>query len=180
VPRPLIARPGQKPKTNDFDTLSSEQGLSPRDLHGRLFVDKSLAHILLFAVLALPSDPGELMFTKTTYLVREHVGLLKFANTYDILEADSGRLVAVAQEKPGLLVHLLRFVLNKQMLPTHVFIAPSADDAPVISIHRGVTLISAKIAVKRGDGSDLGYFKSKMFSLGGGFPRVQSRRCASR
>jgi len=139
-------------------------------LHGRLFVDKSLAHIVLFAVSHCHLiSKGELMFTKTTYLVREHVGLLKFANTYDILEADSGRLVAVAQEKPGLLVHLLRFVLNKQMLPTHVFIAPSADDAPVISIHRGVTLISAKIAVKRGDGSDLGYFKSKMFSLGGSF-----------
>jgi hypothetical protein len=53
---PLIARPGQKPKTNDFDTLSSEQGLGPRDLRGRRFLDKSLAHILLFAVLALPSD----------------------------------------------------------------------------------------------------------------------------
>src|SRR6185369_13906399 len=75
VPRPLIARPGQKPKTNDFDTLSPEQGLSPRDLHGRLFVDKSLAHIVLFAVSHCHLiSKGELMFTKTTYLVREHVG----------------------------------------------------------------------------------------------------------
>jgi uncharacterized protein YxjI len=109
------------------------------------------------------------MFTKSTYLVREHVGLLKFANTYDILEADTGTLVAVAQEKPGWLVHLLRFAINKQALPTHVFIAPRADAAPVISIHRGISLLGAKIAVRGADGRDLGYFKSKLFSLGGGF-----------
>jgi uncharacterized protein YxjI len=39
----------------------------------------------------------------------------------------------------------------------------------VVSIHRGVTLLRAKVTVTDASGSQLGYFKSKILSLGGGF-----------
>lgn len=109
------------------------------------------------------------MFTKATYLVRERVAVLKLADTYDILEADTGQQVAVAQEKPGGFVTFMRFLLNKRMLPTHVFIAPREDASPMISIHRGFTLLRAKVSVRTGDGREIGWFKSKVFSFGGGF-----------
>ena len=109
------------------------------------------------------------MFTKSTYLVRERVGLLRLADTYDILEADTGQQIAVAQEKIHWAIHVLRFLVNKQLLPTQIFIAPSESAAPVLSIHRGPIFFRSKIAVKTGDGRELGYFKSKFMSLGGAF-----------
>lgn len=109
------------------------------------------------------------MFTKSTYLVRERVGLLKLVDTYDIFEADTGTQVAIAQEKPGAFILFLRFLINKQMLPTTVNIAPQADAAPIIVIHRKFSFLRSKVSVKAGDGRELGYFKSKILSLGGGF-----------
>jgi len=109
------------------------------------------------------------MFTNSTYLIRERVGLLKLADTYDIVEADTGAQVGVAHEKPHWAVHVLRFLIDKRLLPTTVFIAPTMDAAPVLSIHRGPAFFRSKVSVKSGDGKEIGYFRSKFLSLGGAF-----------
>jgi uncharacterized protein YxjI len=59
--------------------------------------------------------------------------------------------------------------VNKQQLPTRVNIYENEGAPPVVSIYRGFTLLRSKVRVTAGDGSSLGYFKSKFFSLGGGF-----------
>ena len=39
----------------------------------------------------------------SSYLIREHVGMFKLTDTYDIFDAASGQQLAVAKEKKGLL-----------------------------------------------------------------------------
>ncbi len=67
------------------------------------------------------------MLNRQTYFIREHVGLLKLSDTYDILEPETQQQLGVAKEKPGLLIHLLRFFIDKQILPTSVYIYEGAD-----------------------------------------------------
>ena len=55
------------------------------------------------------------------------------------------------------------------MMPTTVNIYEDEQQPPVASIHRGFTVLRSKIRVKTGSGQSIGYFKSKLFSLGVAF-----------
>jgi uncharacterized protein YxjI len=113
------------------------------------------------------------MLNRQSYFIREHVGFMKLSNTYDILDPDSQRQIGIAQERPGTLIQVLRFLINKQMLPTKIFIY-SGDNAEnesalLFSIQRGVTLFRSRIDILDRYGKSLGWMKSKAFSLGGAF-----------
>ncbi len=104
-----------------------------------------------------------------TYLVKEHVGLLKLTDTYDILDPASGQPLGVAREEPPMWAKLLRLAVNKSTLPTAINIYAAEGQPPLVSIHRGFTFLRSKVHVVSGDGRKLGYFRSKLLSLGGGF-----------
>src|SRR5688500_15152110 len=109
-------------------------------------------------------------FAGDQFVVREHVGMLKLTDTYDILDATSQGLIAVAREKPGGFILFLRFLINKRMLPTQVEIRGGGEEGPLLfSITRGMTFLRSKVRVLDDKGVDIGYFKSKLFSFGGGF-----------
>lgn len=107
------------------------------------------------------------------FVVREHVGLLKLTDTFDILDPATQQPVAVAREKPGGLVIALRFLVNKQMLPTRVEVRAHAAEGQEGALHfhlrRGFTLLRSRVTVYDDKDEPIGYFKSKLFSLGGGF-----------
>lgn len=113
------------------------------------------------------------MLSKTTYFIREHVGLLKLSNAYDILDPETQKRIGLAEEEPGLLIQLLRLAVNKHVLPTSVYvyeIKEGQDEAEcVFSIHRGFTLLRSRIRVRDGWGKEIGWFKRKLLSLGGAF-----------
>jgi uncharacterized protein YxjI len=110
---------------------------------------------------------------RKTYFIREHVGLLKLANTYDILDPETKAQLGIAKEKPGTLIHILRFLVNKQLLPTTIFVYegsdPDDESKQLFNIHRGVALFRSKINICGRDGKILGWLQSKVFSLGGAF-----------
>jgi uncharacterized protein YxjI len=112
-------------------------------------------------------------FAGTQFVVREHVGILKLTDTYDILDASTQGLIAVAREKPGGFIIFMRFLVNKQLLPTKVEVregGEGAEERPILfSISRGLTLFRSKVRVLDAQGVEIGYFKSKLFSFGGGF-----------
>jgi len=113
------------------------------------------------------------MLDRQSYFIREHVGFMKLSNTYDILDPQSQQQIGIAQEKPGTLIQVLRFLINKQMLPTKIFIY-SGDDAEnesalLFSIQRGMTLFRSRIDILDRNGNIVGWMKSKAFSLGGAF-----------
>jgi uncharacterized protein YxjI len=113
------------------------------------------------------------MLDRQSYFIREHVGFMKLSNTYDILDPETQRQIGVAQERTSTLMHILRFLINKQMLPTKIFVY-SGDNAEnesalLFSIQRGFTLLRSRIDILDRYGKSMGWMKSKAFSLGGAF-----------
>ncbi|MEO6097506.1 MAG: phospholipid scramblase-related protein [Fibrobacteria bacterium] len=113
------------------------------------------------------------MLNKKAYFIREHVGLLKLSDTYELLDPETSTQVGIAQEKPGLFVHVLRFLINKRLLPTQVFVyeGANAEDQSrlLFSIKRGVALFQSKVEICGKHGQPVGSLVSKLFSIGGAF-----------
>jgi uncharacterized protein YxjI len=113
------------------------------------------------------------MLSRNTYFIREHVGFMKLTDTFDILDPETQDQIGIAKEKPGTFLKLLRLLVNKQTLPTKVFIYegsdPDDESKLLFSIQRGFTLFRSKVDVCNPDGSLVGWFKSKVFSMGGAF-----------
>ena len=98
-------------------------------------------------------------------LVKERVGLFKLADCYDLFDPDTGRSVGVCQELPPWYSHILRFVLNKLMLPTVVEVRPEGRTQPLFRIRRGFKLFRSVVHVEDGIGRPLGTLRSKLLSF---------------
>jgi len=112
---------------------------------------------------------GFVMFKLKTFLVKERVGFLKLVDTFDIYDPATGAQVGIARENIGTIVKLLRFLINKRLLPTTVEVREREDGRVLLTISRGVTLLRSHVTVTDGVGKQIGLFKSKLFSIGGGF-----------
>lgn len=111
------------------------------------------------------------MFDRQSYIVREHVGFLKLTDTYDILDPESGKVVGLAQERISGFLTFLRLLINKQLLPTRVVIVEGEDPAarPTVTIERGFTFLRSRLRITDAQGTELGSFRSRLFTLGGAF-----------
>lgn len=104
------------------------------------------------------------------FVVKEHVGFLKLADVFDIYDAESQAKVALARETPGGLITFLRFLVNKKLLPNTVTVTQTDENGPLLfTIEKPFTFFRSQVWVVDAEGRKLGYFKSKFFSLGGGF-----------
>ena len=117
----------------------------------------------------LPEEASAALLNRKTFVVKERVGLLKLTDAYDILDPATGRNIGLAKEEPPTWAKWLRLVVEKHRLPTAINVYENEGQPPVVSIKRGFTFIRAKINVVAGDGRSLGYFKSKLLTIGGGF-----------
>jgi len=109
------------------------------------------------------------MFKLKTFLIKERVGFLKLVDTFDIYDPSTGAQVGIARENIGILVKLLRVLINKRLLPTTVEVREREDGHVVLTITRGLTLLRSHVTVTDSVGKQIGLFKSKLFSIGGGF-----------
>lgn len=121
----------------------------------------------------LGQDGGGGFLDRKSFFVREHVGVLKLSNTYDILDPASQKPLGIAKERPGALIHLMRFLVNKRLLPTklHIYEGSDFEDESklLFSLNKGFALFRPKLEVCDTNGRVVGWLKSKMFSLGGAF-----------
>ena len=108
------------------------------------------------------------MLDRKTYIVKERVGFMKLANTYDLLDAVSGQTIGVAKEEPPGIIKYLRLLGNNRWLPTTVNVYEHEGAPPLLSIHRGVSLFRPKVYVATPTGP-IGYFKPKFISIGPSF-----------
>jgi uncharacterized protein YxjI len=108
------------------------------------------------------------LFDRQTWVVKERVGFMKLANTYDLLDAASGQTIGVAKEEPPGIIKYARLLVNNKWLPTTVNVYESEGAAPVLTIHRGVALFRPKVHVHAG-GRIVGYFRARMISIGPSF-----------
>jgi uncharacterized protein YxjI len=125
------------------------------------------------SVTAQPAAQKAAFLDRQTYFIREHLGMLKFANSYDILDPATGEQIGVAKERPGNFILLLRLLIDKKVLPTKVFVHegrnPDSPGKVLFAIHKGLMLLRTRINVVDPQGKVLGWFVSKLFSLSGGF-----------
>lgn len=121
------------------------------------------------AAQAAAGETGDGLLNHRIFLVKERVALLKLVDTYDIFDPRSNRQIGIAKEITPIWVTLLRFVVSKGKLPTRVNIYEDETQPPVAAIHRGFTFLRSKIKVTGPGGQPLGYFRSKLISIGGGF-----------
>ena len=103
------------------------------------------------------------------YLVKEHVGIFKAANNFDIYDPSTGNVIMECREPNlGIFTKLLRFTDYKRMTPFDIQVT-TPDGERVVRIQRGISLFLSKIEVRDQDNNLIGGFKQKFFSIGGKF-----------
>jgi len=103
------------------------------------------------------------------YLIKEHLGLFKAANNYDIYDPRSAEIVMHCREPNlGPLTRLLRFSDYKRMTPFEIIVTDTTG-AQVLRIERGVSIFLSKVKVYDENDRFIGGFKQKLFSIGGAF-----------
>ena len=108
------------------------------------------------------------MLDRNQFIVRERVAVIRTTDAYDILDPETSRPLAEAVEEPGTLIALLRFVLNKNWMPTTVVVREPSSGKVFFTLHRGSFLFSARVEVRDAEGRMVGYFKSKVLTITGG------------
>ena len=74
---------------------------------------------------------------RNVYFVKEHVGLFKAANNYDILDPETGQIIMECREEHLVFfTKLLRFTDYKRMTPFDVQIR-TPDGQPIHDVHKG-------------------------------------------
>ena len=108
------------------------------------------------------------MLEHNTFVIKEKVKILSAVQSYDILD-ENGELLGTGQETIGFLTQALRWVMSKQFLPTRLEVREKPDDSLVFAIRRGWYLFRSRVEVLDAQGELIGYFKSKFFTISGGF-----------
>lgn len=103
------------------------------------------------------------------FLVKEHVGLIKAANNYDIYDPDTGEMVMVCREDDlGLLTKILRFTDLKRNTPFNIQIR-TPEGEQLIRVTRGIAIFLSDVQVHDENDAIIGGFEQKFFSIGGAF-----------
>jgi len=106
---------------------------------------------------------------RNVFLVKEHVGMFKAANNYDIHDPQTGDIVMECrEERLGIIAKLLRFTDYKRMTPFDIQIR-TPDGNQLVRITRGISVFLSKVKVLDEQDQVIGGFKQKLFSIGGSF-----------
>lgn len=109
------------------------------------------------------------VLSNNLYFVKEHMGILKAANNYDIFDPQTNQKILECREPSlGFLTKLFRFSDYKRMTPFYVEIR-TPDGKLVFSVKRGISLLLSTVEVFDENGKIVGRFKQKFFSIGGRF-----------
>ncbi|KDM91687.1 phospholipid scramblase-related protein [Photobacterium galatheae] len=109
------------------------------------------------------------VINQNLFLVKEHVGVLKAANNFDIHDPATGNVIMECREPNlGFLTKLLRFTDYKVMTPFDIQIVTPGGE-PIVRVQRGFSLFLAKVTVRDKDNQVIGGFKPKLFTIGGKF-----------
>lgn len=109
------------------------------------------------------------ILNRNLFFVKEHVGIFKAANNYDIHDpADQEMIMTCREEKLGFFTKILRFTDYKRMTPFDVEIK-TANGEKVLTVKRGVSIFLSDVEVFDENDVLIGRFKQKFFSIGGKF-----------
>jgi len=106
---------------------------------------------------------------RNLFFVKEHVGMFKAANNYDVLDPETSEpILHCREEKLGFFTKLLRFTDWKRSTRFDIQITTPQGE-PVLRIKRGFSLFRSKVDVLDENDRRIGGFRQKMLSIGGAF-----------
>lgn len=109
------------------------------------------------------------ILNKNQFFIKEHVGMFKASNNYDVLNPESGTKILECREPNlGFFTKIFRFTDYKRMTPFHIQIT-TPESKKVIGIKRGITFFRSDVEVFDENNTLVGTFKQKFFSIGGKF-----------
>jgi len=109
------------------------------------------------------------ILNKNIFFVKEHVGMFKAANNYDIYDPENGELILECREvNLGLFTKILRFTDWKTTTPFDIEIRTPAGER-IVRVTRGISIFLSRVNVLDEENRVIGGFKQKLFSIGGAF-----------
>ena len=109
------------------------------------------------------------MLERNTFIIKERVKVLSSVQTYDILDPETGKPIGIAEENIGFMTKALRWFVSKALLPTKIEVREKPDDSLVFTLRRGWYIFKSRVECHDADGNLIGYFKSKVLTISGGF-----------
>ncbi|MDM8161046.1 MULTISPECIES: phospholipid scramblase-related protein [Labilibaculum] len=114
------------------------------------------------------------ILSRNSFFVKEHVGMFKAANNFDIFNPENQEMIMTCrEEKLGFFTKMLRFTDYKRMTPFNIEIKTVSGEK-VLTIKRGVSFFLSTVEVFDENDNLLGKFKQKFFSIGGKFDVIDS------
>lgn len=109
------------------------------------------------------------------FLIKEHAGIFKAANNYDVFDPAGGaKLLECREPNLDFFTKLFRFTDYKRMTPFEVVLT-GTDGRKALTVRRGISLFLSKVEVLDENGRVIGGFKQKFFSIGGAFRVLDAR-----
>ena len=104
------------------------------------------------------------ILNKNLFLIKEHVGLFKAANNYDIFDPENGEIILKCREENlNIFTKMFRFTKYKTMTPFHIEIK-TPEGETVLTVKRGVSIFLSNVVVLDENNNQIGGFKQKFFS----------------
>lgn len=106
---------------------------------------------------------------RNVFLVKEHIGMFKAANNYDIYDPETGDVIMLCREENlGALTKFFRFTKYKRMTPFDIRIT-TPEGRQLVRVTRGLTFLRSKVTVLNGNDEVVGGFNQKLLAIGGAF-----------
>ena len=113
---------------------------------------------------------------RNQFLVKEHIGLFKAANNFDIFDPQTGEeILHCREDRLGIVTKLLRFTDWKRWTPFDIEIRTPLGE-PMVHVRRGVSFWLSSVDVMDETGQTIGGFEQQWFSIGGAFTVLGKRR----
>jgi uncharacterized protein YxjI len=109
-----------------------------------------------------------MLFPRRQFFIRERASVLKLTDTYDILDPETKQNIGLAKDEPPSWAKFLRLLVKKPLLPTTIHVYEHEGAPPVLTLQKRPGFLHQTVTITY-RGREIGKFKSKLFSLGGGF-----------
>ena len=109
------------------------------------------------------------VLNQNAFFVKEHVGVFKASNSYDILNPETQELLMTCREENlGMFTKIFRFTDYKRMTPFDIEVK-DASGRLIVRVKRGISIFVSTVEVFDSNEMLIGKFKQKFFSIGGKF-----------
>ena len=109
------------------------------------------------------------VLNRNLFFVKEHIGIFKAANNYDILDPKTQKIIMICREENlGFFTKILRFTDYKRMTPFNIVISTESGEI-IVTVKRGISLFRSMVEVYDPRGLLVGTFRQKIMSIGGKF-----------